>query len=145
MEKIGLISTRECEVPDQISCRSTKKIQTHKVGQNGIEVIVSGIGQKNVIGSTKTLCQEYSPDFIIFLGFCGGIMKNCMVCNLFIADKIHYDGNEISLDSQRLNHVKKIVSKSQNTPFVGNFQTFDTPVLSKTDVVNDVNGVEFGL
>lgn len=142
MKKIGLISALEFEIPDQLNYNYSKNIQKFRAKENEIGVMVSGVGQENAIEATRVLCLEYNPDFIIFMGFCGGVSNDCKVNDLFIADSVHYNGDEISIDPQMLEYVKKRLSRNKYNPIIGKFQTFDEVVLSKKEIASDVIAVE---
>lgn len=142
MKKIGIITALEFEVPDQIDYNKTDDILKIKTKGYEIGVTVSGVGQKNAIAATKKLCVEYKPDIIFFLGFCGGLLKNCKACDLLLADSIHYNGDEIKIDKKSLEFIKQKLSKNQCNPVIGKFQTFDKVVLSKKDIALGVVAVE---
>ncbi len=142
MKKIGLITALDIEVPDQIKYNKSRDIQIIKNKENEIGLIVSGVGQKNAIEATKKLCREYKPDIIFFLGFCGGVLKDCNACDLFLADGICYNGKELQIDKQSLEFVKQKLVKNKINFCIGRLQTFDDVVLSKKDVSSDVIGVE---
>jgi nucleoside phosphorylase len=142
MKKIGLITALEFEVPDQIGYSQTDKIQKVKTKDYEIAILVSGVGQKNAIAATKKLCIEYKPDIIFFIGFCGGVKKDCKACDLFLADIIAYNGSEIKIDEKTLGFVKQKLSENNCHHVIGKFQTFDDVVLSKKDIAPGIVAVE---
>ena len=61
---------------------------------------------------------------------------------LLVADTIHYNGKKESLEGLELEHVKRCLTDSSIDYRVGEFQTFDRPVLSKGEVLEGVLGVD---
>jgi adenosylhomocysteine nucleosidase len=142
MNKVGLISAMRCEIPDLITYGKSKRVQNFKLEDYDIGVILSGIGPEKAANATKILCSEFNPDYIIFLGFCGAAQKGINMGDLVVADKIHYNGNEISLKSSQLKDVKRCLSTHTIPHHIGKLQTFDHPVLSKKEVLDDAIGVD---
>ncbi|MHA1454345.1 MAG: 5'-methylthioadenosine/S-adenosylhomocysteine nucleosidase family protein, partial [Promethearchaeota archaeon] len=141
MPKVGLISAMKCELPDIIPCRNSKQIQIYTLGDFDIGVIISGVGPENAKTATKKLYSEYKPDRIVVLGICGGSQTKLAIGDIVVADKIHYNGNEVSSSSPQLEDVKTCLSKNLIPYHVGKLQTFDHPVLSRKEVLADVLGV----
>ena len=142
MPKVGLICAMECELPEIIPYRNSKQVQTYTIGDFDIGVILSDVGAENAKTVTKKLSSEYKPDHIIVLGFCGGSQLKLAIGDIVVADKIHYNGNEVSSKSSQLEDVKTCLSKNLITYHVGKLQTFDHPVLSRKEVLADVLGVD---
>tara|TARA_Y100000310_G_scaffold327507_1_gene394000 strand:+ start:3801 stop:4424 length:624 start_codon:yes stop_codon:yes gene_type:complete len=142
MVKIGLLGELKCELPDIVPYDKSRHVQTYKLGDYDVGVFLSGIGQKKAENATERLCTEFNPDYLIFLGFCGGIDPEANIGTLLVADTIHYHGKEESLEGPELEHVKICLTDSSIDYRVGEFQTFDGPVLSRGKVLEGVLGVD---
>lgn len=142
MSKVGLICATKCELPEIIPYRNSKQIQIYTIGGNDIGVIISDVGPENAKTATNKLYLDYKPDWITVLGICGGSQTKLAIGDIVVADKIHYNGNEISLKCSLLEDVKTCLSKNFITYHVGKLQTFDHPVLSRKEVLADVLGVD---
>jgi nucleoside phosphorylase len=142
MVKIGLIIALKRELPEVIPYCKSKHVQTYNIGDYEIGVLLSGIGQKRAGKATERLCTEFNPNYLIFLGFCGGVDPELNIGTLLIADTIHYNEKKESLEGLELEHVKRCLTDSSIDYRVGGFQTFDRPVLSKGEVLEGILGVE---
>ena len=142
MPKVGLICATKYELPEIIPYRNSKQIQTYNIGNFDIGVIISDVGPENAKTATKKLYLDYKPDWIIVFGICGGSQIKLVVGDIIIANKIHYNGDEIVLKCSQLEGVKTCLSNNLITYHVGKLQTFDHPVLSRKEVLADVLGVD---
>ena len=142
MVKIGLLIALKRELPEVIpSCRS-KYIQTYNIGDYDIGVLLTGIGQKRAEKATERLCTEFDPYYLLFLGFCGCVDPELNIGTLLVADRIHYKGKKESLEGPELDHLKRCLTDFSIDYRIGEFQTFDRPVLSKGEVLEGVLGVD---
>lgn len=142
MVKIGLLGELKCELPKVIPYNRSKHVQTYKIGDYDIGVLLSGVGQKRAEKATERLCTEFNPDYLIFLGFCGSVDPELNIGTLLVADTIHYRDKKESLEGLELEHVKICLTASSIDHRVGEFQTFDYPVLSRGEVLEGVLGVD---
>ncbi|MFC1752655.1 hypothetical protein ACFL96_04590 [Thermoproteota archaeon] len=141
MARIGLLGELKCELPDLIPYEKSKEVQTYHIGEHDIGVILSGIGQKKAANAAKKLL-EYKPDYLIFLGFCGGAKPELNIGDLALAEIIRYEGEEISLDSAHLEEIAGCLSDSGIAYHRGLFHTFDKPVLSRRGLSDDILAVD---
>lgn len=132
----------KCEIPDIIPYQNSKMIQTYQIGNTEIKLTVSGVGQENARDAAKKLCLENDVDLVIFLGFCGGTKTRLKIGDLIIAEKVHYNGGEISLNPSKIEEVKKCLSKQLLNYYTGKLQTFNRSVISNEKVLDDVIGVD---
>jgi nucleoside phosphorylase len=142
MVKIGLLIALKRELPEIIPYGKSKYVQTYNIGDYNIGVLRSGIGQKRAEKATERLCTEFNPYYLIFLGFCGCVDPELNIGTLIVADTIHYNGKNESLEGLELEHVKRCLTDSSIDYRVGEFQTFDRPVLSKGEVLEGILGVD---
>ncbi len=142
MAKIGLLSALKWELPQAIPYGKSKCIQTHKLGDYDVGVLVSGVGYKRAEQAAERLCIEFNPDYVMCLGVCGGVGQKVNIGTLVVANKVHYHGETESLECPELEGIQRCLAESSIDWKVGGFQTFDTPVLSKAEVLEDVLGVD---
>ena len=142
MIKVGLLGELKCELPEVIPYSRSKHVQTYNIGDYKVGVLLSGIGQKKAENATERLCTEFDPDYLIFLGFCGCLDSELNIGTLLVADTVHYNGEEESLEDPELEYVKRCLTDSSIDYKVGKFQTFDSPRLSKEEVLEGVLGVD---
>lgn len=142
MARIGVISAMSYELPDVIPYSFSKGIRTVKKRENALGVVVSGVGCGRAEKATELLCREFRPDVLVMLGFCGCADSAIAVGTLIVADTLHYNGRQESLDSAELKEVRELLAASSVEHTIGNFQTFDHPVLSNEPVLKGVTAVD---
>lgn len=142
MPKVGLICATKYELPEITPYRNSKHIQIYNIGDFNIGIIISDVGPENAKTATRILYLDYNPDWIIAFGICGGSQSELAIGDIIVADKIHFNGNEIAIKCPQLEVVKTCLSNNLIKYHVGKLQTFDHPVLSRKEVSADVLGVD---
>lgn len=140
MSSIGLIVAIRREIPDILQ---HKKLGSHKIGNDDVYIVVSGIGPQKARNATEKICSncsEFHPDYLMTLGFCGGVHDDLEIGHLIIADRVTYENQEIELEKKHLD--KTINALVGNEYQIGKFQTFDWPVLSRNKVSEDTLAVD---
>ncbi len=139
MPDIGLIVAIRSEVPDLFHDNTGIK----QVGDNRIKVAISGIGQKRARHTTRKMCQnanDFCPERLISLGFCGGTQDNLVIGQLIIANRLSYNGQEIELENRYL--TEAMGSLKESLYRVGKFQTFNRPIFSKNKILKDTVAID---
>ncbi len=142
MERIGLLTALKFQVPSFILCKKTDEVQVYQIGHKEIGLLVSGIGQENASNAFFKLYQEFSPDYIILAGFCGGVNDSLNIGDLLIPKRAHYNGDKVDLSSSQLEKIIEFLSRSNIKYSIGDIQTFDNPVFSCQGVLETVVGVD---
>lgn len=97
MSNIGLIVAIRREIPDILQ---HKKLGSHKIGNDDVYIVVSGIGPQKARNATEKICSncgEFHPDSLMTLGFCGGVHEDLEIGHLIIADRVSYKTKKLSL------------------------------------------------
>ena len=142
MKRIGLLTALRLEIPAIIPYKKSDNVQVYQIGQKNIGVLVSGIGQKNALNALTRLYQEFSPNYLILTGFCGGVVDKLNIGDLLVPQRVHYNGQKTDLSSSQLENAIRFLSGSDIRHRIGDIQTFDGPVLSRHGVLETVVGVD---
>tara|TARA_Y100000310_G_scaffold294083_1_gene324247 strand:+ start:5821 stop:6438 length:618 start_codon:yes stop_codon:yes gene_type:complete len=140
MVNVGLLGALKRELPKVVHYNRLKHV--YKIGKYDVGIFLSGVGSKKAEKATERLCTKFNPDYIIFVGFCGCVDPEVNLGTLLVAGRVHYKGEEESLEGPELEHVKRCLTNSSIDYKVGKFQTFDSPRLSKEGVLEGVIGVD---
>jgi nucleoside phosphorylase len=139
MPKVRFIIALNAEVP--FLFRDTSIV--HQLNDNYIEVVVSGMGQKNAGIKTKFLCESidrFSPDYLINLGSCGATNDRLNIGDLIIANRLSNDKQEIQIANKYIDKAKDDLKGIKH--YVGKLQTFNWPVFSRRSVSEDTLAVD---
>jgi nucleoside phosphorylase len=108
-----------------------------------ITVSLCGIGMKNATQAIQKLFQlrpASAIDFIINIGFCGGISDDSTIGDVIIADRVMHRSCSILLPTQPISAVKNLFL---SIPLhIGCIESFSHPVFSKQNIKKNVLGAD---
>jgi nucleoside phosphorylase len=139
MPNVGFIVALHAEVP--FIFRETSIV--HKLHDNSIKVSISGMGQKRAGKTTISLCENkenFFPDYLINLGFCGAVKDELNIGDFIIANRLSYNNQEIQLKNMYIDKAMDVFQGSSH--YSGKIQTFDWPVFSRNRVCEDTLAVD---
>ena len=111
--KILFVFPTVAEIPNRFKPKAMKSDKLYDCGKD-CQIACIGIG-KRASESVKKICLRYKPDFIMLLGFGGGIDKKLLSGDMVICSHFESDGHKIIKSDkiwlQILEKLKKIDSK----------------------------------
>ncbi|GIV32980.1 MAG: hypothetical protein KatS3mg031_0515 [Chitinophagales bacterium] len=142
MARIGLICALRMELPQGLPFRLSRGLISYRKNGNALGVMVSGAGYRNAEQATALLCRNFRPDYLLMLGFCGGIDPAIPIGTLVIADRIFYNDEEEHTHAAVNEYIRALLRKAGVQHHIGAYQTFDFPVLSTGHIQKKIKAVD---
>lgn len=108
---IGIITAMREEaqhIAKLFDLKATKRYHTIEIfEQNGIVLILTGVGKIQAAIGTTILCQEYQPNQIINIGIAGSLLGNqASIGDVFLIDRIQQHDMYLPFEGSHLDYAK---------------------------------------
>jgi nucleoside phosphorylase len=136
---VGLVVAMKSEVPAMFSGDRG----VFQAGRCAVRLLISGMGPLRARSAAERMCagdQGFHPDFLMMVGFCGGVGTGLGIGHLIIADRIVYREREIKLEQPLVASAARAAQGAEH--HVGTLQTCDWPAFSTRGLSADVMAVD---
>jgi nucleoside phosphorylase len=141
LNKIALIAAMKTELPNSI--RYTKKgVNTLAVSSYLLKAEVSGVGFKNALRATEIICQDFKPDLILHLGFCGSVGAEFKIGDLCLAHEFYYQDMKLANNTDLLSTIQAKLKEKTLRHHLCRIKTFRKPVLCKSSLTDNIHCVD---
>lgn len=139
--RIGVVIAMYREIPASFTWPMPWQIQSHRLGDKEIHLVVSGIGAWTARRAARRLCEEIRPEYLMTLGFCGAVHEGVEVGDLIVADRVADARQEIRLATAYIDTcLTRIEGKIRCHR--GRLQSVKWHALSRRDVDGDALAVD---
>lgn len=115
----------------------------YRVKDKEVGLRVSGIGHSKVRQNAASLVTQFSPDYIMFLGYCGAVNNSYSIGDLVIAEEVNYKSRPPLSTSKSLQPEAERILKTHDIAYhIGKMKTFDNVVLSRDGIIDKVDAVD---
>jgi nucleoside phosphorylase len=144
MKRAGIMVETKSEIPRFLGKGVLQEgIRRYAVEEKEVGLKVSGIGHSRVQQNTASLIAQFSPDYVVFLGYCGAVNDTYSIGDLVIADEVSYKAKPpLSTSKILLPEAERILQAHDIAWHIGRMKTFDDVVLSRNSIVEKVDAVD---
>jgi nucleoside phosphorylase len=144
MKRAGIMVETRFEIPRFLGKGVLQEgTRRYAVEEKEVGLRVSGIGHSRVQQNTASLIAQFSPDYVVFLGYCGAVNDSYRIGDLVIAEEVSYRAKPpLSTSKILLPKAERILETHHMAYHIGKMKTFDDVVLSKNSIVEKVDAVD---